>query len=563
MPFGETTEQTTFFHGNDLQEVNHRRVRCCCCAATPPIAKAKNLMQPSTESSIRNALGRTPRRRGRLVIVSNRVVMPDETAAGGLGQAMRSLLTERGGLWIGWSGRRTAVQDVHSVHEGKVQYLTLDLPSREFDDYYTGYSNRALWPILHGRADLVAHSVRARRAYASVNGRFADLLAREVTRDDVVWVQDYHLIPLAGLMRQRKLGGRIGFFLHTPMPTGDVFSRMPGHENLLDAFCAYDVIGLQTAADTDALASMLTASGRVVDVGDNEFLTPDGRRIRLEAFPIGIDVEAMEALADVAAVEPSVVALRESMNDRSLMISVDRLDYSKGIPERIEAYGALFKSDPELQRKLTFLQIAPESRTDVPEYRRLSRAVQRRVGQVNGRYGDESWTPLRYVNRAYTQQELAGFYRLAKVGVVTPLRDGMNLVAKEYLACQDPTDPGVLVLSEFAGAARELDSALQVNPLDRDQCVREMQRALGMPLAERTQRWEHAMVAMRARTVHGWGRAFLQVLEPKSAEQTQPIIPLTRRLANLGNRLLAGREHDHVEVPMTGAPSAALACRPE
>jgi len=457
-------------------------------------------------------------RAGRLVVVSNRVAKPGPAQAGGLAQALSGLIQQRGGVWVGWSGRAAVVdQQVHSEHVGRIEYLTLDLPTAEFDPYYTQYANGALWPALHGRVDLVAEHAAARDAYWAINRRFADVLMKTLSATDTVWVQDYHLIPLGQLLRERGATCRIGFFLHTPMPGRDVWATLPDHVELLRAFASYDLVGVQTERDCAALLESLATVGGTSAIAGGGVVFSDARSVAVRAFPIGVDADALAILAERSMTRERVTALQANLQGRALLVGVDRLDYSKGLPERVAAFDRLLDEAPELRHRITYLQIAPESRSDVPEYRRLSRAVQRKVGRLNGRHGDESWTPLRYVNRTYALDDLAGYYRLARVGLVTPLRDGMNLVAKEFVACQDPTDPGVLVLSKFAGAVNELQAALIVNPMDTQQCASAMAQALSMPRAERVQRWQADMHALRAHSIHDWGREFLDALERPSA----------------------------------------------
>jgi trehalose 6-phosphate synthase len=449
-----------------------------------------------------------PEHDGRLIVVSNRVAKPDQRHAGGLGHAIANLLGEVGGLWIGWSGRTLDEGEAtHSEHIGSVDYLTLDLPRDEFDGYYDDYANGALWPLLHARADLVSFVPSSAHAYEAVNRRFADLIAGIASDDDAIWVQDYHLIPLAHMLRERGVRCRIGFFLHTPMPGLEVFSRLPGHEALLRSFGDYDLVGVQTDKDCDALrVTLKTLDQRDAQAG------PSRRRVVVRAFPIGVDPAKLAADAPGAMQQPAVAALKASLADRALIVGVDRLDYSKGIPERIAAMAEFLRTTPEWRRRFTFVQVAPETRGGIAEYRKLGRVVQRRVGEINGRFGDESWTPLRYVNRTYSQLDLLGFYRLARLGLVTPLRDGMNLVAKEYVASQDAADPGVLVLSEFAGAAREMSGALIVNPFDANACAAAIRRALEMPLGERIERHSSDVRALTANTIHDWGHGFVAAL---------------------------------------------------
>jgi trehalose 6-phosphate synthase len=446
---------------------------------------------------------------GKLIIVSNRVAKPDQQHAGGLGHALANLLGELGGTWVGWSGNTTdADAQLRSEHIGQVDYLTLDLPRDEFNAYYEEYANGALWPLLHGRTDLVDYAPPSARGYASINARFADLIAKIATSRDCIWVQDYHLIPLGSLLRERGVRCRIGFFLHTPMPAFDVFARLPGSESLLRSLATYDLVGVQTRKDRDALCHALSTLGS----GKLASIAHATHKATVRAFPIGVDPDHIAAKAVQAQRRPVVESLKASLADRALLIGVDRLDYSKGLPERVAAIAEFLRVAPEWRRRFTFLQVAPKTRDNVPAYRRLGRIVQRRVGEINGAFGDESWTPLRYVNRTYSQADLAGFYRLAKLGVVTPLCDGMNLVAKEYVAAQDESDPGVLVLSEFAGAARELGGALIVNPSDARACAAAIQQGLEMPLGERRERHATDMRALRANTIHDWGHGFVDAL---------------------------------------------------
>jgi trehalose 6-phosphate synthase len=477
-------------------------------------------------------------RGGKLIVVSNRVMLPGATQAGGLAVALLALLQERGGSWIGWSGEHSAQDAPHLRREGAIRYLTLDLTRRDFDGFYAGYANRTLWPLLHGRTDLMVFASQALEAYLRVNERFADVVAREAGDDDTIWIHDYHLIPLASMLRARGVCCRIGFFLHTPLPAPRTLAMLPRHRSVLGLLAACDLVGLQTLADARALRGYLAAElGAEVD-GDDVHV-PHAGRLQVRDFPIGIDPDAMKALSAAARHAPECVDLRASLGNSQLLIGVDRLDYSKGLPQRLRAFGHLLDRRPELDGHATYLQITPESRREVSEYRALSREVQRLVGDINGHHAAPAWTPVRYVNRGYPHEVLAGFYRLADVGLVTPLRDGMNLVAKEFLACQDEQDPGVLVLSEFAGAARELgDSALLVNPHDIEATARAMARALAMPLPERRERHRGALRVLERGNIHAWCAEFLAALGARPARAAVPdiarISALTPRQARRG-----------------------------
>jgi trehalose 6-phosphate synthase len=457
---------------------------------------------------------------GRLVVVSNRVALPGETRAGGLAVALQAALDDRaqqrrGGLWFGWSGKIDPARSgrLHRQHADGIDYATIDLSRRDHADYYNGFANRSLWPLLHFRMDLVDYSRETWAAYRRVNALFAEKLAPMLHDDDLVWVHDYHLIPLAALLRERGVRARIGFFLHVPMPSSDLLAALPQHGRLFEGLSAYDLVGFQTERDLERFQDYvrLWGRGRVVSPGVLE--TAGGRRLRAGAFPISIDTAQIERQAAEAVDKPSVRRLRESLSGRALAIGVDRLDYSKGLPERFRAFERYLQRHPAQRGKLTFLQIAPVSRGEVAEYKALRQELERLAGHVNGSHAEPDWTPMRYVNRNFAHPTLTGFYRMARVGLVTPLRDGMNLVAKEYAASQDPDDPGVLVLSTFAGAARELDvGALLVNPYDLDGVADAIAAAMRMRAPERRQRWKAMMDVLRARDIHAWRRDYLAAL---------------------------------------------------
>ena len=450
----------------------------------------------------------------RLVVVSNRVTLPDENRAGGLAMALRAALAEHGGLWFGWSGKRVreASGGMHVSTDGNTRYAVMDLSQRDFEDYYNGFANRTLWPLLHFRMDLVDYSRETWAGYRRVNALFADRLVAELRPDDVIWIHDYHLIPLAQRLREHGVGNRIAFFLHVPMPSSDLLAALPNHRELFEALSSYDLVGFQTPRDLERFQdyTRLFGGGRVLADGLME--TADGRRFRGGAFPIGIDVPTLADLARRAMARPAVRRLRESLTGRALAIGVDRLDYSKGLPERFRAFERHLERHRDHSGRITFLQIAPPSRSDVPEYRALRRQLETLSGHINSGHAAPDWTPVRYVNRNFPHEVLAGFYRLADIALVTPMRDGMNLVAKEYVAAQDPADPGVLVLSRFAGAAQELDGALQVNPYDLDGVADAIAQAHAMPLAERLERWRGMMDRITRYDIHAWRRDVLATL---------------------------------------------------
>ena len=450
----------------------------------------------------------------RLVIVSNRVALPGEARAGGLAVALQAALEETGGLWFGWSGKIDPVRSgrLQEQQAGNIRYVTIDLSRRDHADYYNGFANRSLWPLLHFRVDLVDYSRETYAAYRRVNALFAEKLAPLLRDDDLVWVHDYHLIPLAALLREHGVRCRLGFFLHVPMPSSDLLAALPQHGRLFEGLSAYDLVGFQTSRDLERFQDYVRLFGRGNVVAPGVLETGGGRRLHAGAFPISIDTAHIEQQAREAVDKPSVRRLKDSLSGRALAIGVDRLDYSKGLPERFRAFARYLQRHPQQLGKLTFLQIAPVSRGDVAEYRALREELEQLAGHINGGHAEPDWTPMRYVNRNYAHPTLTGFYRLARVGLVTPLRDGMNLVAKEFVAAQDPDDPGVLVLSTFAGAARELESALLVNPYDLDGVADAIAAAVRMRVGERRERWQAMMDVLRAHDITAWRRGYLAAL---------------------------------------------------
>ena len=452
----------------------------------------------------------------RLITISNRVGVPTPGAgrAGGLEAALREALEADGGIWFGWSGEvaETRSTTPKILHKGKVTFATVDLSRADYDDYYLGYANSTLWPLLHYQLGLIEFHRKQFEGYIAVNDYLARMLAPLIQPDDLIWVHDYHLIPLADALRKLGITNRIGFFLHTPFPPTDIMVALPHHDMIMHALCAYDLVGLQTENGVRAFLDYIAreANGRLEFDGS---LSAYGRMTRVVAFPIGIDTDGFATNAARAVRSVEARRLKDSIADRQLIIGVDRLDYSKGIRTRFEAIDDLLTEWPEQAGTFTYLQITPPSRSEVLPYQALRREVEHAAGHVNGKYSDIDWAPIRFVVRAVSRSALAGIYRSSRVGLVTPWRDGMNLVAKEYVASQNPEDPGVLVLSRFAGAAAELKTALLVNPLDPSEIAAAIHRALKMPLAERREGWEEMMAALRGNTIDDWSANFLKALK--------------------------------------------------
>jgi trehalose 6-phosphate synthase len=455
-----------------------------------------------------------------LVIVSNRVAIPDKNAtqrAGGLEVAVNAAFKDRSGIWFGWSGKVTTQTKIatRTVVHDRVTFIILDLSKEDHREYYNGFANRVLWPILHYRVDLAEFSRRDLSGYLRVNDHFARELHEVLGPDDLVWVHDYHLMPLARALRERGHKNRIGFFLHIPCPPPEILTALPHHERLIPSLCDYDLVGFQTGDDAFNFSRYLT---RECGLHSHDFnFNVAGRTMRIDVFPVGIETADFARLAGRSERLPLVQRVIESLAGRALIIGVDRLDYSKGIAHRLSAFERFLQTQPEWRGKVTYLQIAPKSRTEIPEYADIARDIGATAGRINGAYGEADWTPIRYVNRAYSRSTLAGLYRGARAGLVTPLRDGMNLVAKEYVAAQNPDDPGVLILSRFAGAAHECKAALLVNPYDPDSVALAIGEALSMPLAERRERHQAIFQVLLQNDIQYWAHRFLGELEREPA----------------------------------------------
>jgi len=452
----------------------------------------------------------------RLVVVSNRVGVPDRSArAGGLEVAIRPTLRRRGGLWFGWSGR-VADNDpgpAKLVEHDNIAYATVDLRKDDHQEFYNGFANRVLWPILHYRLDLAEFTRRDLGGYFRVNEFFAGHLEKLLKPDDVIWVHDYHLMPLAKALRERGHKNKIGFFIHVPCPPPEILTALPNHEQLIPALGQYDLVGFQTEIDAANFSRYLENESNLTRVDGDSFAV-GGHVVRVGVFPVGVETEAFARLARRAIESEFVREVLDSLSGRAMIIGVDRLDYSKGLPERMNAFERFLNNFPDWRGKVTYLQITPRSRTDIQEYADIGRLVGEAVGRINGTFGEASWTPLRYINKAHSRTALAGLYRAARAALVTPLRDGMNLVAKEFVAAQNADDPGVLILSRFAGAARECTAALLVNPYDPEGVAIAINRALSMPLEERRARQAANFKVLVANDLTHWAERFLATLEP-------------------------------------------------
>jgi len=453
----------------------------------------------------------------RLVVVSNRIADPRKSAAaGGLAVALGDALSANGGLWFGWSG--TVVEngtpgegEVHTHHSGNVTLTTVDLCKEDHDSYYLGYSNGVLWPVFHYRLDLADFDAGYIGGYRRVNKLLARKLLPLLKPDDLIWVHDYHLIPMAAELRAMGCKNRIGFFLHIPLPPPLILAAVPQHEWLIRSLFAYDLVGFQAQSDVEHFSSYVGKEVGAEALDQHQFRA-FGRKVQAQAFPIGIDVDEFAALTHAKEGRDMFERMKDEYSRRRLLLGVERLDYSKGLPQRLKAFRELLKNYPENIKSATLIQIASPSREALDTYAGLRQELESLCGAINGDYGELDWMPVRYIHRNVSRKRLPGLYRAARVALVTPLRDGMNLVAKEFIAAQDPQDPGVLVLSRFAGAAEQLKEAILVNPYDTFGTAESIQLALQMPLAERQRRHQQLLERIRSQDVHWWRQAFLKAL---------------------------------------------------
>lgn len=462
----------------------------------------------------------------KLVVVSNRVITPTmgKKTAGGLAVGIIDALRAQGGLWFGWNG--TVSEDPPNAlehhHVNGIRCATMPLTADEYDTYYRGFANGVLWPTFHYRIDLSKYDEADYAGYLRVNAHFANTLKELVTPEDDIWVHDYHLLPLALACRRLGMSNRIGLFLHIPFPTEPVLRTIPPHRELVEAMCAYDLLGFQTPSDVQAFTDYASRSLKLPVGADGSILRGE-HTTRVGAYPVGIDPHDVQTLSKSRQRSKVVANLKHGLDDRKLIISVDRLDYSKGLIERFNAFEHLLETSARVRGRVTFLQIAPSSRSDVEGYRQIRRQLETTAGRIDGKWSELSWTPLRYINRSYERAELLSFFRASHVGFVTPLRDGMNLVAKEYVAAQPDDDPGVLVLSEFAGAAEELRcGALMVNPYDTASMARALEQALDMPLPERLQRHRCMLQHVQENDITRWRETFLADLRRVENQPHEP-----------------------------------------
>jgi trehalose 6-phosphate synthase len=451
----------------------------------------------------------------RLVVAANRLPVrwdPDErvwtTSPGGLVSALTPILREGGGVWVGWNG--TTEEKTDRFEADGIENQAVPLDETDVEDHYHGFCNATIWPLYHDAIRPPEFHRHWWRRHEEVNQRFADAVVDASESGDLVWVHDYQLQLVPKMVRKRQPDRRIGFFLHIPFPPPEIFERLPWRRQILEGLLGADYLGFQTrrAALNFAASAREFADAR----GPAGALRFDGREIRAEPVPIAIDTAHYAG----AAAEPLVQQLgaefrRDLGNPETIILGVDRLDYTKGIDLRLRVLETFFDAHPELEGKVSLVQISVPSREDVEEYQEIRRQVEELVGRVNGRFGQAGWMPVHYVYRSVPFEELIGAYSTADVMLVTPLRDGMNLVAKEYVATR-LDNSGVLILSEFAGAAEQLEEALLVNPYDLDALAATIHRAVVMDEDEKSRRMRRLRRKVTRWDVHRWAHHCLDAL---------------------------------------------------
>ena len=452
----------------------------------------------------------------RLIVVSNRVSAPKDPAAGsagGLAMALSAALRKYDGLWFGWSGETVEqfTGELNIEDRAGVTVATVDLEPQDVDEYYNGYANKTLWPLFHHRVDLTAYERSYGEGYERTNRRFAEVLQPLIRPDDIIWVHDYHMIPMARDLRRLGVKNKIGFFLHTPWPARQLLVTLPHHRRLVESMFYFDLIGFHTKEWLGLFERYVEVEARG-RVSSDHVIEAFGRRVQGGVFPIGIDVDGFLAARDSVLGGKTYDRMAASAAFRSMIVGVDRLDYSKGLEQRLLGFEQFLEDNPAMRGEVFLLQVTPISRDDVDTYQDIRGRLDALAGRINGAYADMDWQPIRYLNRTFRRDQLAGLYRAAKVGLVTPLRDGMYLVAKEYVAAQNPEVPGVLILSRFAGAAEQMGEALLVNPFSREELSEAIKKALTMPLKERIRKWEALMQVVRDTDVGVWRDSYVGAL---------------------------------------------------
>ena len=498
----------------------------------------------------------------RLIVVSNRLPFAlDSTgedlwtvtpAVGGLVSAIEPVLRERGGIWIGWPGIAGEIPEkplAEATRNAGYKVVPVALSETERDEFYYGYSNEVIWPLFHDLQNFCNFEPGYWQAYKQVNERYADAIGRCAQPDDFIWVHDYHLMYVAQALRKQGLSQKLSgltFFLHIPFPPYDIFSKLPQQQRLLHALLQFDLVGFQTRRDVRNFLQCVRrvmSDAKVLSRRELQLIRFEDREIRVGHFPIGIDFTSFEKGARSDTVEQRAQRLRVTFPGCQLILGSDRLDYSKGIPERLRAFRTALERHPELRGRVVLIQVVVPSRVEIPRYHEFKQRIDRLVGDINGRFSTSTWLPVQYHFRSLDRDDLLAHYRGCDIAFVTPLKDGMNLVAKEYCACRIE-EGGVLILSQFAGAAEQLKpDALLVNPYDVEQMADTILKAFHMNLAERGARMKRMRRIVRKENVFWWVDSFLRA-GAKIASRSLRGLGKRRRSAALNTFRKTGQHQD-------------------
>ncbi|MBV9948496.1 MAG: bifunctional alpha,alpha-trehalose-phosphate synthase (UDP-forming)/trehalose-phosphatase, partial [Myxococcales bacterium] len=511
----------------------------------------------------------------RLILVSNRLPVTVkvehsevavEKSSGGLATGLRGPHEQGDGVWIGWPGDVSRLDEAQrrQVDErlAELRCAPVHLTPSELDHYYDGFSNAVLWPLCHYLLDRIPPTSQEWDVYRSVNEKFADAAASAFRPGDLIWVHDYQLVLVPQMLRARLPSARIGFFLHIPFPASEVMRILPWRHQVLEGLLGADIVGFHTFSYQSHFSSSVLHILGYEAQGDSIFV--DGREIRLGVFPMGVDARTFGELAGDPEIAQQSEQIRADAHGQKILLGIDRLDYTKGIPRRLLAFERLLEREPEWRGRIRLVQVAVPSRDKVPSYQDFRRQVDEMVGRINGAFSTVDWVPIHYVHRSLTAAQVVALYRAADVMLVTPLRDGMNLVAKEFVTSR-PDEDGVLVLSEFAGAAAEMGEALQVNPYDIESMAQAYGEALTMPEDERRVRMRALRQRIAARDVHAWARSFIDALGsiPSDAPGTQIVVSSREDLDALAARLRSAEhlllllDYDGTLVPFSRVPDLA------
>ena len=450
----------------------------------------------------------------KLIVLSNRVSLPnpDQATAGGLAVALQDALSDIGGVWLGWNGEQVknqAAVHFNEIEHNGVEYITCPFTQEQYQKYYSGFANSTLWPAMHDRADLIEYNAEEYEVYQQVNRLFAQKLQQTAQADDIIWIHDYHFLSVAHYCRELGMQNRIGFFLHIPFASLNIWKLIPQARLLIQDLSQYDVIGLQTEHDQQQCLQVATHFLSSA-ISQNNMLQYKNHQAMVQCYPIGINPKLIQQAAEQE--KSNHYFDFEKMRQQKTIISVDRIDYSKGLIERFNALAAFLKNNPEYQHHLTDLQIACPCRMDISAYQNLFAALKAKVELINHRFSQDGWLPINCIHETVSHANLMSIYRQSDICWVNSLRDGMNLVAKEFIAAQDPTNPGVLILSKYTGAAKQMSEALMVDPHEQSSMLKVLKKALGMSKAERLARYQHLMQGLKSFDINDWRNAILKDL---------------------------------------------------